>query len=732
MRLKLRLSIVLAVVVGLLIPAAVGSLFTLRYQERALASRLAADHARLTDILAFGVESALWNVSPDSARPLVDSLLGDERVVKVVVRDERFGTFLAGEHPERRSGHQFTLKRNVLRDGNVIGDVSIEIDNGQFEAEVAKARSLLVLTLVGQLLLSVLLIVGLLNVRLVKPINRLMLESDRLARRELDAPFVWRRDDELGSLGAGLERTRQALAGVFEELEEKNRQLSEDIARRIEVERELKRHREHLEELIAERTGELVDAKERAEVASRAKSAFLASMSHELRTPLNAVLGYAQILQHDKNISERGAVGLATIQQSGEHLLMLINDILDVSRIEAGKLELHPHALDLPAFLQSVADTIAIKAEQKGLLFTLDADPSLPRAVMVDEKRLRQILLNLLDNAVKFTEHGGVSLRLRRLPDEPNRPNLRVEVEDTGIGIAAEHVEALFRPFEQVGDTHRRFGGTGLGLAISKQLVRRMGGDIELRSAPGRGSRFWFDLRLPILDSAPEPAPLRPRVVGYEGPRKRVLVVDDVAGNRSVVMDLLLSLGFEVCEAEHGEAALAVVQRERPDIVLMDILMPVMDGLVATQRLRHLPGGDRLPVIVLSAGASELDRQRSLQVGADAFLVKPIDFEELLDRIGALLHLSWRHVSEPEPDAAVPEGHAGDPLVAPPADEMETLYKLARIGNMRSIRQRADELAARDARYRSFAQRLSLLASRFQSRAILELIARYREESAPG
>jgi len=198
------------------------------------------------------------------------------------------------------------------------------------------------------------------------------------------------------------------------------------------------------------------------------------------------------------------------------------------------------------------------------------------------------------------------------------------------------------------------------------------------------------------------------------------------------VMDLLLSLGFEVCEAEHGEAALAVAQRDRPDIVLMDILMPVMDGLVATQRLRHLPGGDRLPVIVLSAGASELDRQRSLQVGADAFLVKPIDFEELLDRIGALLHLSWRHVAEPEPESAVPDGHAGDPMVAPPPDEVETLYKLARIGNMRSIRQRADELAARDARYRSFAQRLSLLASRFQSRAILELISRYREESAPG
>ncbi|WP_432383436.1 ATP-binding protein [Duganella sp. P38] len=385
-------------------------------------------------------------------------------------------------------------------------------------------------------------------------------------------------------------------------------------------------------------------AMERAEVANHAKSAFLASMSHELRTPLNAILGYTQILKRDKSLNATQQSGISTIQQGGQHLLALINDVLDLSRVDAGKMEFHPKPVRLNDLLSVVADIMRVRAEQKHLCFELELHDGLPAAVSVDETRLRQVLLNLLGNAVKFTDRGAVRLRVSPLPpavSEEGVAPLRFEVIDEGIGIAADQQEAIFRPFEQVGDASRRAGGTGLGLAISRQLVRLMGGTLRVDSVPGKGSHFWFEVPLKVVEAPGAPATGERLAGGYAGPRKTILVVDDVATNRALLRDLLGSLGFRTLEAENGTAALMQSQAARPDMVLLDMVMPGMDGIETTRRLRADQRTSETPVLIISASSTPEEEERSLEVGANAFLAKPVNEHDLLREIGAHLKLEW-------------------------------------------------------------------------------------------
>jgi signal transduction histidine kinase/DNA-binding NarL/FixJ family response regulator len=527
---------------------------------------------------------------------------------------------------------------------------------------------------------------------IVGPVHRLTEVAERVAGGDLSARAAVESHDEIGVLASSINTMTQRLA--------------QTIA--------------HLETVFAEAQR----AREAAEVANRAKTAFLANMSHELRTPLNAVLGYAQILQREQGLGQREAVGLETIRRSGEHLLTLINSVLDVARIEAGKVELYPDTVSLPTLLRTVTDIIQVNAREKYLQFHCDMPADLPDIVRVDEKRLGQVLLNLLSNAVKFTEHGEVRLQLRRLSGDPVGVRLRFLVADTGIGIGAHQLATIFQPFEQAADVQRRYGGTGLGLAISQQLVGLMGSVIEVESALGRGSRFWFDLDLPLAHvELPLPPVSRARFVrGYPGPRRRVLVVDDVPGNRATMVDFLTPLGFEVIEADNGASGLAAAQQAHPDLVLMDNVMPVMDGLEATRRLRQLPDMRNVAVVMVSASASAEDQQNSLAVGANAFLPKPIDLDRLLSEVGRLLDLHW--ISEAPPAA---EAGAPAPMVAPPDEEMQVLHHLAQTGNMRSIRERADHLASLGDVYQPFAARLREMADQYQSKAILELVRTLRD-----
>ncbi len=386
---------------------------------------------------------------------------------------------------------------------------------------------------------------------------------------------------------------------------------------------------------------ELRAAMERAEVANRAKSAFLAAMSHELRTPLNAVLGYTQILKRDKTLTAVQQTGISTIQQGGQHLLALINDVLDLSRVDAGKMEFHPKPARLAELLSVVADIMRVRAEQKHLHFELEVMEGLPHAVLVDETRLRQVLLNLLGNAVKFTDRGAVRLRVSPLERVDEVARLRFEVIDSGIGIAADQQEAIFRPFEQVGDVSRRAGGTGLGLAISRQLVRLMGGALQVDSTPGQGSRFWFDVPLALTEEPGARQGGEAIATGYTGPRKTILVVDDVATNRALLRDLLGALGFRTLEAENGMSALMQTQVIQPDMVLLDMVMPGMDGIETTRRLRADVRTADTPVLIISASSTPEEEGRSLDVGANAFLAKPVNEHDLLREIGAHLKLEW-------------------------------------------------------------------------------------------
>lgn len=467
-----------------------------------------------------------------------------------------------------------------------------------------------------------LVVIRLLSARLTRPLNAL---SSAMARAE--------QGDVQVRTSVDGPRDIQTMAQAFNQM----------IAALQERGDELERHRGHLEDLVRDRTTELRMAKDRAEVASQAKSDFLARMSHELRTPLNAIMGYAQILKMDRTLTDRQLNCLNTIHGSGEHLLMLIVDILDLSQIEAGKTDLRPTPIDPRTLAAMLDDIIRIKAAEKQLTFLTDCAEDLPRALMVDEKRLRQVLLNLLSNAVKFTKSGIVSLNMKlvTLDQAGKQARIRFEVQDTGVGIRSEDQQRVFEPFEQAGDSRSRAAGTGLGLAISRQLVRLMGGELQLKSNVGAGSLFWFELTLPVAERADPSEAAVLNVTGYAGPRRRVLVVDDVAANREMLTELLGALGFETEEAIHGQDALDKVAVTPPDLVLMDLAMPVMDGLEATRLLRTTQWGKTLPIIALSANASHTHRDQAMEAGATLFMSKPFDNALLLSNLGRCLSLTW-------------------------------------------------------------------------------------------
>mgnify|MGYP001065226209 CR=1 FL=1 len=429
--------------------------------------------------------------------------------------------------------------------------------------------------------------------------------------------------------------------------------LYTDVTERKRNAEELEHHRHHLEQLVDERTAELSRAKEAAETANRAKSVFLANMSHELRTPLNAILGYAQLMARDERIPAEDRKNLATINRAGGHLLSLINDVLEITRIEAGRTTVESHAFDLEATLVAVEEMTRIRAEAKGLALVVQRHGDLPAYVSGDAHHLRQVLINLLGNAVKYTDHGQVSLHIRTL----DRDHIGFEVTDTGPGIASEDQKRIFHAFYQTAAGIAKGEGTGLGLTISREFVQLMGGKLAFESAPGGGSSFRFTLPLPPT-TAPGQTERHGRVIGIEPGQAtcRHLVVDDHPDNRDLVIQLLEGVGFEVYAAADGEKAVAAFEARRPDIIWMDMRMPVMDGYEATRRIRALPGGDKVKIVALTASVFEEDRGAIIAAGCDEVVRKPIEEGHLFEVMARLLGLRFRYAdgaTAPEPARTV-------------------------------------------------------------------------------
>ena len=552
-----------------------------------------------------------------------------------------------------------------------------------------------------------------------------------------------------------LQDTNIQLAIANNQLETTNLQLAEANS-------QLTNYSKTLEQRVAERTRSLAEAKQVADSANQAKSDFLANMSHELRTPLNGILGYAQILER-ANLAPNYKRGASVIHQCGSHLLTLINDILDLSKIEARKLELHCRDFDFLLFLEGVTEICKIRAEQKGIAFRCEFSPDLPLAVCADEKRLRQVLINLLGNAIKFTDSGCVTLSVSPDSNEPvvnskedskHAYRVRFQIADTGVGMTPEQLSKIFIPFEQVGDANRKAAGTGLGLSISQRIAEMMNSPLQVSSQVGKGSIFWLTPTLAAATSWVKQGG-KEQIAGIKlAPDQiapRILVIDQHESARQTIVQLLEPLGFSVTAAEDAESGLRAVLAEPAgavgdrlvdrsidcsidrsiDCAIAERGMVDSQGVDVVKRLRSHPKTADIKIIVCSTRAFEQDRQESLAAGADFFLPKPLELLQLLNALQSVLKIDWNYADTTNDKANLLNAQstskdstswASNNAIIPPEKEvLDKLYHLTMMGDLNGLKGMLDKLED-NSDLIAFSTKIKELIQRFQTRQIREFI----------
>jgi signal transduction histidine kinase/CheY-like chemotaxis protein len=529
------------------------------------------------------------------------------------------------------NGKQQFVKILPFQDGNGLDWlIVVVVPEADFTERIDANNRMTIMLCLAALGLAI--ITGILTARWVtKPILRLNTAAKDIAKGDWEKTIEVERSDELGELAKSFNSMAEQLQESFTNLEQR----------------------------VAERTTELVKAKEAAEVANQAKSTFLANMSHELRTPLNAILGFSQIISRQKTLTPEQRENIGIIMRSGEHLLTLINNILDLSKIEAGRTALNEKSFDLHRLLNDLEDMFYLKADDKNLQLVFEVHPNVPQYICTDEVKLRQILINLLNNALKFTQEGGVSVRVsldnsnwqsvaqKTTSDNGGKIKIYFEVEDTGSGIAPEELENLFAAFVQTKTGKDSQEGTGLGLVISQQFVQLMGGKISVNSVINQGTIFKFYVQAQVVDSAEVPTYKSSRqVIGLapNQPCYRILIVDDKALNRQLLVKLLNPLGFALREACNGEEAIAIWEKWEPHLIWMDMRMPVMDGYTATKHIKATTKGQATAIIAVTASVFEEERTVVLSAGCDDFLRKPFREAEIFEIMNR--HIGVRYIYE--------------------------------------------------------------------------------------